>query len=148
MSTISSHGYIKISINNKQIYEHRYIMENHLGRELKHSEQIHHKNGNKLDNRIENLILFNNACEHTNHERNFVFDKTCRICKKSFKGKRNSHICNLCKEKEKVCQFCSKKFKPNLEKRKTNPNIYCSILCKNEAARIRFINHNPHSSLT
>lgn len=51
------------------VREHRLIMEEHLGRLLNSKEVVHHINRNRIDNRIENLILFTGRKEHLSWHR-------------------------------------------------------------------------------
>ncbi|KKN90778.1 hypothetical protein LCGC14_0223610 [marine sediment metagenome] len=74
------YGYVKIKNYNhpnvdsgNYIGEHTLIMEKSIGRYLKHygrnnknNELVHHINGIKNDNRIENLFLCNNMSHHKN----------------------------------------------------------------------------------
>lgn len=57
---VTDRGYILIGNR----YEHRRIMDVVVGRRLSRDEVVHHKNGNKSDNRIANLEVLPNA-EHS-----------------------------------------------------------------------------------
>lgn len=66
--------------NGKYIREHRLVMEKYLGRYLKRGEVVHHKNHNRLDNRLENLELMTNSTLHMKTE--FALARQhFRICK-------------------------------------------------------------------
>lgn len=59
--------YKQIMVNGKLVREHRWLMEQHLGRKLESWEHVHHIDGNHLNNAIENLIVLSNA-EHQKEE--------------------------------------------------------------------------------
>jgi hypothetical protein len=81
---VSRYGYRLICVNGKQVLEHRYLMEQHLGRSLERSEVIHHRDGNKLNNDLSNLeLLPSNAAHKTRHFLYFRNEthKECSRCR-------------------------------------------------------------------
>lgn len=60
---IRTDGYVMIWTPEGERLEHQVVMERHLGRPLAYDEVVHHLNGSKEDNRIENLRLMTQA-EH------------------------------------------------------------------------------------
>ena len=60
-------GYKEMWINRKQksMYEHRFIAQKLLKRELKRGEVVHHIDFNRKNNSIDNLLVFRSNADHT-----------------------------------------------------------------------------------
>lgn len=105
-SGVAEHkGYRWIRIKDEWVLEHRWIMEQYLGRKLAPHEHVHHRNNQRNDNRIENLKVVTRA-EHTREH---------WIERHAQRGGRTSLICQNC-QKQFFCEpsrkdrkkFCGK----------------------------------------
>lgn len=91
---INHAGYRIISVNGHRYLEHRYLMQQAIGRPLTRSEQVHHKDGNRLNNALENLELCESRQSHNARHRHLFMDATrkqCNVCLET-KGRSEFYV--------------------------------------------------------
>jgi hypothetical protein len=100
-------------------------MENHLGRYLKKTEDVHHIDGDKLNNNLSNLMVMDHVEHEKLHNPAIVYYdefRTCPVCKVTFqwtdtqqryfrKNGNRSRSRNMYELKEPVCsRRCAGKY--------------------------------------
>lgn len=78
---IDSYGYVIRRIDGKTVKEHRYVMEQHIGRKLFSWEEVNHINFDKQDNSLENLEV----CVNEHKRRDMIARKRQRSSDKVIK---------------------------------------------------------------
>jgi len=129
------------------IYEHIEIAEKFLKREIRENEVVHHLDGNRSNNRIENLLVLersqhsklhkwlekkgditNESCNEngmnsTNSETEEQ-QKYCLSCGRTLQKKQRKYCCEKCFPRDKVSKKPNKK---ELETMLKNKRSYTSI---------------------
>ncbi len=80
----------------KKVREHRWLMEQELGRKLEADEDVHHVNGDPLDNRLENLRVLKKGDHYRLHKAHERLEKACANCGTSFVPWQRQHKRQKC----------------------------------------------------
>ena len=132
----SSHGYAVSTVNGKQILMHRFIMG------AKGDDVVDHKNGNKLDNRKENLRFVTRSqnsqnCRKPMNKTGFIgvaYDKGTIKAHVRINGKR-FHLGTFKSEIEAAKVYDAKALEVFGPDARTNVKLYQEILEKLEGKK-------------
>ena len=106
-SRLRADGYLEVKTPAREyVLEHRLVAAQMIGRALKTTEHVHHINGDRADNRPENLLVMSNAEHQKLHDWHIT----------RFHGA------------ELTCQGCGKRY--FVKQSKAETSRYCSNACR------------------
>lgn len=154
---LTSHGYVAVRVAKDHphvwgagyAYEHIVLMETHLGRSLADDEMVHHKDGNRANNEIANLVVLTVTAHMREHADlrgrdalgrfpptgegvlfGAVPSATCRVCERTFQPQRRRakgrQLCGrleCLKENGRLASKKRKKQPPGKKKTKGELNV-------------------------
>ena len=107
--TIDVLGYVVVKVGNRQIRQHRIVMESIIGRKLSSHEVVHHINGIRHDNSPDNLLLCSSNKEHMNaHKSKHLWSINyphCIICGTNKLRHIAFGMCIICYHKNRTIIF-------------------------------------------
>jgi hypothetical protein len=108
-----------LATKNGYVLLHRVIMENHLGQILNPNEVVHHKDGERRNNKLDNLEVLDKK-EHSRIHMKIKGIKTvllkCPVCKKLFERRYgNTYLIRQGKEFTCCSPSCRGKFTRKLQ---------------------------------
>lgn len=114
MKRVDKQGYVRFTEDpTRNAWEHIRVAEQKLGRKLGKAERVHHINGDKTDNRPENLMVMRTEGDHR-----LIHSK---IPYEIFKTKDGSHVVIPVQYE---CKMCKRLFVPQVYH-----SVYCSEEC-------------------
>jgi hypothetical protein len=107
------------------VYEHIVVAEESIGRQLRTDEVIHHMNGNRQDNRHQNLLVL----ERSQHTRLHAWiDAGAPGLTTTLQNRTNSTKASLC-EPPSFCKNCQRTLQGS-------QYLYCSTDCRTLSTRV------------
>lgn len=76
---VNGRGYRELRVNGAVVKEHRLFAEQKIGRPLFPDEDVHHLNGDKADNRPENIDIMSHGEHSTHHNYERVHKRGYRL---------------------------------------------------------------------
>ena len=110
-----NNGYVEIMMpdhpnarRNGTVFEHRLMAEKKLGRILTKEETVHHIDGNKCNNDLDNLMVFKTSADHSAFHKGVKAVKDGDVWCCLDKGYDNTELCPIChiNYKDKQADMC------------------------------------------